>query len=538
MRRLVAIAVALTLGVVGVALADDGSADGSYLIRAVFDSADFIVEGEEVRIAGANVGTIEEVDVSRPGEIVSLKDGGEAVPGKAIIVLDIADSGFQDFREDASCIVRPQSLLGEKFVECRPTQPRAAGSEPPPEIEPIPEGERGAGQRLVPLESNGKAVDLDVVNNIMREPEVDRFRIILNELGAGLAARGDDLAEVIRRANPALQQTDRVLATLAAQNKQLAQLASDSDTVLTPLARERRSIRGFIENAGETATASAERRTEIGAGIARLPKFLRELQLTMRDLRGFAEAGTPLARDLREAAAPLDGATRELIRFAPPATRALVTLGDAAEKAGPDIAGSEPVIRQLGDLADSAKPVGNTLTELLRSLRKSGGNDELMTFLYNVGAGFNGFDEYGHFLRASLLVTNCADYVVVPLTGCNANWTGDTSPTSYQEMLKLLREEIARSADGAAGADSGRKRGTPGAEGGAESDPSRDPAPDAPSSEQNDASPAGPDTEPAPGEEGDGSGDGTGSEATASKRSRRGNKGIQTLFEYLIGDGP
>ena len=41
--------------------------------------------------------------------------------------MQIDDPGFQDFREDASCLIRPQSLLGEKFVECEPTQPRAAG---------------------------------------------------------------------------------------------------------------------------------------------------------------------------------------------------------------------------------------------------------------------------------------------------------------------------------------------------------------------------------------------------------------------------
>ena len=34
----------------------------------------------------------------------------------------------------------------------------------------IDEGEPGEGQRLLPLEQNGKAVDLDLVNNIMREP--------------------------------------------------------------------------------------------------------------------------------------------------------------------------------------------------------------------------------------------------------------------------------------------------------------------------------------------------------------------------------
>ena len=55
----------------------------------------------------------------------------------------------------------------------------------------------------------------------MREPYPDRFRLILNDLGASLAARGDDLDAVIERANPALKRTDEVLAILRKQNQGL-----------------------------------------------------------------------------------------------------------------------------------------------------------------------------------------------------------------------------------------------------------------------------------------------------------------------------
>ena len=41
--------------------------------------------------------------------------------------MKIDEAGFQDFRQDASCLIRPQSLLGEKFVDCQPTLPRASG---------------------------------------------------------------------------------------------------------------------------------------------------------------------------------------------------------------------------------------------------------------------------------------------------------------------------------------------------------------------------------------------------------------------------
>ena len=69
---------------------------------------------------------VAEIDISSDDEIV--REDGEPDPGKAVVVLKITDPGFQDFRTDASCLIRPQSLIGEKFVECQPTEPRAPGT--------------------------------------------------------------------------------------------------------------------------------------------------------------------------------------------------------------------------------------------------------------------------------------------------------------------------------------------------------------------------------------------------------------------------
>ena len=220
MRRIAAIAALLataTLAVFGQAASGDGD---EYEVRAIFDNGGFLVPGEEVRVAGATVGSVSSVEVTLPGEAVH--GDGSPDPGKAVVVMKIDEAGFQDFRQDATCLIRPQSLLGEKYVDCQPTMPRAPGSEPPPPLEEVPDGEPGAGQRFLPLENNGKAVDIDLINNIMREPYADRFRLIFNDLGAGFAARGEDLAAIIKRADPALRQTNLVLAELARQNKRSA----------------------------------------------------------------------------------------------------------------------------------------------------------------------------------------------------------------------------------------------------------------------------------------------------------------------------
>ncbi len=432
MRRIVligALVVAAVVVVVAVSSARDGEGDGDYVIRAYFDNAGFLVEGEDVRIAGATVGSVKDVAVTLPGEPV--RQDGAPAPGKAVATLSISDEGFQDFRVDASCLIRPQSLLGEKYVDCLPTQPRAPGSATPAEIEPIAEGEPGEGEYALPLENNGKAVDLDLVNNITRESETDRFRLIINDLGAALAARGDDLAEVIRRGNPALEQTDEVLGQLAAQNRELARLAADSDRILEPLARERRSLSGFINNAAVAGAATAERREDLVAGLRALPQGLTEVRATMEELRRFAEAGTPLATDLRAAAPGLTGATKALQPFSKATTTALLSLGDAAEEAGPDLAASRSVIRRLGNLAETSLPGARSLDKTLTTLRKTGGIDHLMDFVINTSNVFNGFDQFGHYLRGQIQITNCIDYSISATTGCGANWVDAQTSAAF-----------------------------------------------------------------------------------------------------------
>ncbi len=59
-----------------------GGPTGSYLVRAYFDNAGFLVKDEEVRVAGATVGTVDSVDVTMPGEAVYRERQGRAGQGR------------------------------------------------------------------------------------------------------------------------------------------------------------------------------------------------------------------------------------------------------------------------------------------------------------------------------------------------------------------------------------------------------------------------------------------------------------------------
>ena len=61
--------------------------DDAYRVRAIFDNAGFVIPGEDVKVAGVKVGSIEDVEVTPDF--------------KAAVVLRIDDPGYQDFRADA-----------------------------------------------------------------------------------------------------------------------------------------------------------------------------------------------------------------------------------------------------------------------------------------------------------------------------------------------------------------------------------------------------------------------------------------------------
>ncbi len=458
-RRLI-IAAALVAAVVAVVLiaSSGGSGNNGYLVRAVFDNGGFMVTGEQVRVAGANVGTIESVDVSMPGETVAYRDGKPvAVPGKAIIVMKISDPGFQDFRSDASCQIRPQSLIGEKFVDCRPTLPRAPGSPPPPALKKIPAGQTGEGQYLLPLGNSGTSVDPDLINDIQTLPYAQRFRLIFNELGAGLAGRGDDLEVLVKRANPVLRDVDRLFGILSAQRDRLAQLTSDSDAILRPFARERAHVAGFFANAGAAAQASSERGAQLEASLRKFPTFLREFRLTMGSLQEFSDAAAPVFSDLGRAAPSLTDATRTLTPFSEATTVALKSLGETGEASGPIFQEAEPVVRKATVLAKSGVVPTTELAKLFTNIEQTGGWDGLVELIYNTTASLNGFDQYGHFGRTHVTLTNCTEYVAerAGTTGCSARFTGPNhseggASASAASLLRLLQGELVEKTGGTA----------------------------------------------------------------------------------------
>jgi ABC-type transporter Mla subunit MlaD len=412
MRRVLAIgSVRLVAVVVVVAIAaGSSSGSGGYEVRAIFMNAFTAIPGEDVKVAGVKVGKIQSIDVTEEN--------------RAAVVLKITEPGFQDFRRDAECAIRPQSLIGEKYIECTPTQPRPEGTPAPAELPTVPQGQEGAGQHYLPVSRTNQPVDLDLLNNIMRLPYRQRFAIILNELGTGLAGRGAELRQAIRNADPALKQTDKVVALLAGQTKTLDRLAVDSDKVLAPLARDRRQVQQFVDSAGAVATATAEKSPELEENLRLLPPFLRQLRPTVRELSAFTDQATPVLSDLEPVAPDVSEVFEQLGPFSQAGIPAFTSLGQAADVGRPALIATEPILKQLQAFSKPGQPLAKELKNITASLANTGGIERLMDFLFYSVAATNGFDTYGHYLRAGLLLNACTNYVAVSSPDCTAKFTG------------------------------------------------------------------------------------------------------------------
>jgi hypothetical protein len=285
-------------------------------------------------------------------------------------------------------------------------------------------------------------------------PYRQRLSIILSEFGTALAGRGQELSKAIHSANPALRDTDRVLAVLAGQNKTLAQLASDSDRVLSPLAARRKRISDFVVQANATGQATAERSTDLMRTFQRFPTFLRELKPTLADLGALSDEMSPVLVDLGRAAPSLNRFILQLGPFSSAATPALRSLGQATDVGGPALKHSDPLLRDLVRFGQHAAPVTKNLDALTASLDKSGGIERILDYIFFQATAINGFDGISHYLRAELLTNLCSKYTTEAIIGCNANFTqthsigtsNGTADASLQRLGAALKAGLARGA--------------------------------------------------------------------------------------------
>ena len=369
---------------------------GAYTVE--LDNAFGLIEGADVKVAGVRAGQIKKFRI-------------DPKTYRALVDIEIGQRGFGDLRKDVFCESRPQSLIGEYFLDCLPGK----------SDEKLPPGS------TIPVEQTGSTIPADLINNIMRRPYRERFSILIGELGAALAARGPELNETIRRANPALRETDKVLRELAEQRAVIRDLTDNAEDVVVALADKKTEVTRFIAEARDTARASAERAEDIEGQFQRFPTFLRELRPTMRLLGEAADRQRPALANLARSAPLLRTFFDELGPFSEASRPAFRTLAAASRRGRSAVKAGTPRVAELAAFAKLLPEVVTNLAITLEHLddrrfatekdpRSPGGQgytglEAILTYIFRQGQATNVYDANSYLLKVSAFLDNdCAQY--------------------------------------------------------------------------------------------------------------------------------
>lgn len=410
MKRALA-ALLVTVALVAALVGFGGSGGGGdYRVAAVFDNAANLIPGQNVEIAGAVVGQVSSLSLT-PDH-------------RALVKMDVK-TGFAPFRANASCEIKPQSLIGEKFIECDPGSPDAR------------ELAARDGVPTVPLARTHAPVDIDLVFAALRQPYVQRLTLITNELGTGVAGRPHDLQLAIKRAAPALQQFDRVLRIVNQDRGLLGQLIDRTDAVLAQVAPRSRDVTRFVDHASRAASDVAERRASLAVALDRLPPLLDRLTPSARSLAGVARDARPVVHELRQATPQLRalfGDLAPLTSAGRPALRALASASDEGRRA---VKVALPVAAKLRAATALIPHVAQVVADVTGSLRATGGVEGINTFAWLGASAMARFDKVSHIVPSyQLSGGTCNLYATTPVAGCSAHWPGSQAATAAAAAVK------------------------------------------------------------------------------------------------------
>lgn len=389
--------------------ADDSSAGR---VDAIFDTAKGIVPGQVVKVAGARVGTVTDVRLTDDF--------------KARIQLEV-DPRFTPFRADARCDIQPEGLISENFVQCDP------GTVDAPELK----GQGGAAP-TVAINRTSAPVNLTDLFEIWEVPVRDRLRLLLNTLGGGLAGRGEDLDDVLRRANPTLGLVHDAVGILDEQKVELRNTIVEAKAVTKEIARQPERLQAFVDEGANVLEITANRRERLREGIRELPATLRTVRATLPVLDAFAEQGAPLARRVSASAQPLDALLTQIPPTARAGLPALRALGRTGDRARPAVKSARPLARRLASFAKQARPTLALTDRVLTDGRRGGLAENLLSFGYYAAAATARYDAISHIFPAHLVASNCAQLATVTTPECDANFTR-TAPTATRAKKQRQR---------------------------------------------------------------------------------------------------
>lgn len=370
-------------------------------VEAAFDNVAGLMVGDDVRIASARVGFVEEMKIE---------------DGHALLVLKIDDPD-QKLYADATAAVIDRSGFGQKFVNVDPGTPGA-----------------GALHGRIERQNTVRAQDINELFNVFDEKTRHAANSTLKEFGGGMTGHAGDLNDLLDNAPGILDNTAAVSDALTVnQGNDFVGLLQSSDRLAARFRGREQHTAKVLDQLGTTLDALAvdggkplaDTLDEAPGTLDSLKSALDELDhplentaSAMEELRPGAEALSDATPDLRrfmdEAVDPLRDLPRvnklgvpalnsltDLVHDARPLARQFVTTGDSAAPPVTRLAAYSPeVVRWFQWIADTTKykTDGGNYTRILALINDEsvGGKGRALTLQRNVYGAPGTTDIGGH----------------------------------------------------------------------------------------------------------------------------------------------
>jgi phospholipid/cholesterol/gamma-HCH transport system substrate-binding protein len=374
--------------------------DEPYRVKATFVNASQLVPGNEVRVAGAKVGSVEEI---------KLTDDTQAE-----ITFTVSDD-YAPLREGTRAAVRLQSLSGiaNRYVDLQLGDARG--------------GRIDDGGRITTF-STDSPVDVDQFFNIFDPETRKNTQRTIKLFGEFNAGREEEAQAALRYLSPSLAASSRLFDELSANDTQLERFITETAGLVTDLAARDDDLAGLVSNLSVTMNALASQRAELGDAISVLPSFLRRGNTTFVNLRAALDDLDPLVDASRPVVRQLPGLFAQLRPFARSAVPTVRDLSRTIRRPGEnndlvELLRAQPAVDRIAN--DTAERNGRqrpgAFPETIRALE---GATPQIAFLkpyapdlagwFDDFSASGGYDALGAFSRAGLQLNA---FTFTPLAG-------------------------------------------------------------------------------------------------------------------------
>jgi phospholipid/cholesterol/gamma-HCH transport system substrate-binding protein len=298
----------------------------SYKIKAEFQNASQLVNGNLVEVGGVKAGTVSDITIG---------DNGNAVVELSI------DEDYKPLHEGIVAVIRQGSLssIAGRHIELQMPEGDLEGAE-------IDDGE------TLPLSDTVSSVDLDELFNTFDDETINSFKRLIKGFAIAYDGIGPQTNRGVHYLNPFLSTSREVFGELTKDERTFERLLIDTASLSGSLAERAPDLQQFIANTDQLMGALASENENLVGTLDRLPDFMRNFDTTavniraaLDDLDPLVEASKPVAKRL----IPFSAALRGFAIDAVPTIRDLdeVVLSPGADNDLVDLTALQPDLAEI-----------------------------------------------------------------------------------------------------------------------------------------------------------------------------------------------